>query len=110
MTVLAALDTGSSFEGMGASREVYFGTLTEPSIFLGMLTLALLSGQIGISDIFANIDRGIGIFGFAPLLLIAFSWGIALLTENSRIPVDDPNTHLELTMIHEVMILGLQWA
>jgi formate hydrogenlyase subunit 4 len=105
MTVLAALDTGSSFEGMGASREVYFGTLTEPSIFLGMLTLVFLSGQIGISDIFANIDRGIGIFGFAPLLLIAFSWGIALLTENSRIPVDDPNTHLELTMIHEVMIL-----
>lgn len=105
MTVLAALDAGSSFEGMGASREVQFGTLVEPSVFLGMLVLCLHSGQTGLSTVFAGLERGLGLFGIAPILLVAFAWGVALLTENSRIPVDDPNTHLELTMIHEVMIL-----
>lgn len=105
MTVLAAMDTGSSFEDMGASREVQFGALTEPSVFLGLLVLAIQSGGMGLSDMFSGGGRGTAFSGLTPLLMVAFSWGIALLTENSRIPVDDPNTHLELTMIHEVMIL-----
>ena len=104
-TVLAALDTGSAFEGMGASREVQFAALAEPSFFLGMLVLVLQSGAIGLSQIMSELSattwQTSGIF----LILVACSWFVLLLTENSRIPIDDPNTHLELTMIHEVMVL-----
>jgi formate hydrogenlyase subunit 4 len=105
VTVLAALDTGSAFEGMGASREVQFGAVAEPSFFLGMLVLVLQSGTLGLSNIMSGLStttwQTSGIF----LVLVACSWFVLLLTENSRIPIDDPNTHLELTMIHEVMVL-----
>ncbi len=110
-TVLSALDTGSPFEGMGASREALFGALGEPVLFL--VFLALCSAADGMSiDTELSISSLFG--GFAPsawkegrpeLLLLGFVMGILLLVENCRIPVDDPNTHLELTMIHEVMIL-----
>ncbi len=103
--VLSALDTASAFEGMGASREVLYSALAEPSLMLGFLVLILHTGSTGLS----GISSGIGFADWqssAPvLLMVAFSWFFVLLTENSRIPVDDPNTHLELTMIHEVMIL-----
>jgi formate hydrogenlyase subunit 4 len=104
-TVLAALDTGSSFEGMGASREVQFAALAEPVFFLGLLLLAVVTGRHGLSAIMAGI--GPALWGATPavLLLLACAWMVLLLAENARIPVDDPNTHLELTMIHEVMIL-----
>ncbi len=104
-TVLAALDTGSSFEGMGASREVQFAALAEPTFFLGMLLLALQSGAAGLSDITAGIGLKAWQSMPAILFLLVCAWMVLLLAENSRIPVDDPNTHLELTMIHEVMIL-----
>ncbi|OHB62274.1 MAG: hydrogenase [Planctomycetes bacterium RBG_13_60_9] len=104
-TVLAALDTGSAFEGMGASREVQFAALAEPSLFLGMLVLVLHSGAIGLSDIVSKISLDTWHTSGVLLVLVAFSWFVLLLTENSRIPIDDPNTHLELTMIHEVMVL-----
>ncbi len=104
-TVLAALDTGSAFEGMGASREVQFAALAEPSLMLGFLVLILHTGSLGLSE----ISSGINIIDWqtsAPVLvMVSFAWFFILLTENSRIPVDDPNTHLELTMIHEVMVL-----
>jgi formate hydrogenlyase subunit 4 len=104
-TVLAALDTGSSFEGMGASREVQFAALSEPVFFLGLVLLAAVSGRTGLSEIMAGIDAML--WGAAPavLLLLTCAWMVLLLAENARIPVDDPNTHLELTMIHEVMLL-----
>lgn len=107
-TVLAALDTGSSFEGMGASREVKFGALAEPTLLVGLLTLARVSA--GGSDFsLSAIARGITVEGWlvsAPaLVLVGLALFIVLLAENARIPVDDPNTHLELTMIHEVMVL-----
>lgn len=105
MTVLAALDTGSAFEGMGASREVQFGALAEPSFFLGMLVLALQSGTIGLSQIMSGLSATTWQTSGILLILVACSWFVLLLTENSRIPIDDPNTHLELTMIHEVMVL-----
>jgi len=103
--VLSALDTASGFEGMGASREVLFSALAEPSLMLGFLVLILHTGSMGLS----GIASGIGFSDWqssAPVLsMIALAWFFLLLCENSRIPVDDPNTHLELTMIHEVMIL-----
>lgn len=104
-TVLAALDTGSSFEGMGASREVQYAALAEPSFFLGMLVLVLHSDFQGLSGILSRVSVDAGHGGGLLLLLVAGSWFVLLLTENSRIPIDDPNTHLELTMIHEVMVL-----
>ncbi len=103
--VLAALDTGSSFEGMGASREVQFGALAEPTLLLGMVLLAVQSGRAGLSEIAAGIDPAAWRSAPAILFLLVCAWMVLLLAENARIPVDDPNTHLELTMIHEVMIL-----
>lgn len=105
VTVLAALDTGSAFEGMGASREVQFGALAEPAFFLGMLVLVLQSGTLSLSSIMSGLSATTGQTSGILLILVAFSWFVLLLTENSRVPVDDPNTHLELTMIHEVMVL-----
>jgi formate hydrogenlyase subunit 4 len=104
-TVLAALDTGSSFEGMGASREVEFGALAEPSLFLGLIVLVLHSGFGSLSGIIAGITPKLWADSGVLLGLVICSWFIILLTENCRIPMDDPNTHLELTMIHEVMVL-----
>ena len=108
VTVLAALDTGSSFEGMGASREASFAALAEPALLFGFATLARATGGRSLSEMFgAGLGRGwLGIGSMAPALaLVLASLFVLLLAENSRIPVDDPNTHLELTMIHEVMVL-----
>ncbi len=104
MLVLAALDTGSSFEGMGASREVTFSALVEMAFFIILGTLALLSGQISFQALFTMLTVSAGYSLLVKILLVA-SFFIMLLAEGSRVPVDDPNTHLELTMIHEVMIL-----
>ena len=104
-TVLAAMDTGSSFEGMGASREVTFGSLAEPAMFAGLVVVALATKSLQLSEALGTpLHEAWGVIGPA-LLLVAVSFGVLLLVENCRIPVDDPNTHLELTMIHEVMVL-----
>ncbi len=104
-TALAALDTGSAFEGMGAAREVTFASLAEPALFLCLLVLARATGTSSLSGMLgAGLPAAWG--GAAPaLLLAAIGLFVIALAENSRIPVDDPNTHLELTMIHEVMVL-----
>jgi len=102
--VLAAMDTGSSFEGMGASREALYGALVEPALMLIFATLALLSGCTSFADIFAagaTFDLRYAIV----LLLAAYVLVKIVFTESGRVPVDDPRTHLELTMIHEVMCL-----
>ncbi len=104
-TVLAALDTGSSFEGMGASREVTFSALAEPVLFLGLLTVAHLTETISLSEMFSILPAKTWTDIAPLLLLVAAALFVVFLAENSRIPVDDPNTHLELTMIHEVMVL-----
>ena len=104
-TAAAALDTGSPFEGMGAAREVGFAWLTEPALFFAFLALCRLSGSLRLSQMLRATEGGLWLERTAPLLLIAAGLFIVLLTECSRIPVDDPNTHLELTMIHEVMVL-----
>ena len=105
-TILAALDTASPFEGMGAAREAFFATLAEATVFTALIILYRISGSLSLSDYFhgANAASLTGPAG-ALLLLVVFSMFMVLLTENSRVPVDDPQTHLELTMIHEVMIL-----
>lgn len=100
--ILSALDCGSSFEGMGASREAAFGAFTELAFFLGLIVLKIASSAGSLTDFF-HWEGGLASKPVLLLLFVAFF--LILLTENSRIPIDDPNTHLELTMIHEVMIL-----
>ncbi len=104
-TAAAALDTGSSFEGMGAAREVTFACLAEPAFFLGLIVLAKLSGSLQLAEMLGSSLVMHWPTTGASLALVLLSWFIVLLVENSRIPFDDPNTHLELTMIHEVMVL-----
>ncbi|MCI0651108.1 MAG: NADH-quinone oxidoreductase subunit H [Planctomycetes bacterium] len=105
-TTAAALDTGSSFEGMGASREVTFACLAEPALFLAFLVLVKYSGALSLTRMLhAPMAHELSTLPFAPLILVGAGLFIVLLAENCRIPVDDPNTHLELTMIHEVMVL-----
>jgi formate hydrogenlyase subunit 4 len=104
LTVLSALDTGSSFEGMGAAREVAFSALAEPALFLGFAALAKASSSLSLSTMLLGSGLGTGRIA-GPLILVLVGWAIVFLAENARIPVDDPNTHLELTMIHEVMVL-----
>ena len=104
-TVLAALDTGSSFEGMGASREVFFSSLAEPALLVALATLARQAGSLSLSTIFSQMSGGHWLQAGPVMALVLIALMIVLLAENSRIPVDDPNTHLELTMIHEVMVL-----
>ena len=99
--VLSALDTGSSFEGMGASREVTFSTLSELSLLIGLAAVAKSTHSMSLSHMVLS-----GVPHADPVVvLVGFALLVVFLSENCRIPVDDPNTHLELTMIHEVMVL-----
>lgn len=103
-SIIGALDTGSSFEGMGASREALYSMLAEPAFFILMGSFALYTGHTSFHEIFTSlhfgsyISYGLGVLATFVLIMIA-------MIENSRMPVDDPKTHLELTMVHEVMIL-----
>jgi formate hydrogenlyase subunit 4 len=102
--IIAAMDTGSSFEGMGAAREALFSMLVEPAFFMLIGSFALMTGNTSFYDIFTTLHLGSYISymlgGMAALVIIMIA-----MIENSRMPVDDPRTHLELTMIHEVMVL-----
>lgn len=106
-TVLAALDTGSSFEGMGASREVLYSALAEPALILALASIAGETGTLSLSEMNRAITLQMWMDPNSALVLAAVAAAliVVFLAENSRIPVDDPNTHLELTMIHEVMVL-----
>jgi formate hydrogenlyase subunit 4 len=105
VTVLAALDTGSAFEGMGASREMQFAVFAEPAFFLGLAALARVTGHSSLAGMFGSLTFDIWRVAAPVLALLTASFFMVLLAENSRVPADDPNTHLELTMIHEVMVL-----
>ena len=104
-TTTAALDTGSAFEGMGAAREVTFACLSEPATFFALLVLACISHSLSLDGMLHGPLMTSLPTVAAPLVLIAIGLFVVLLAETCRIPVDDPNTHLELTMIHEVMVL-----
>lgn len=102
--VLAAMDIGSSFEGMGAAREATFAVFAEPIFFFTVGSIAFISGLTSIYDIYHSIR--LDNLSFVVFIIVcSISVFILAVTECSRMPVDDPNTHLELTMIHEVMIL-----
>ena len=97
-TAWAALETGSAFEGMGAAREVSYAVLAEAAMFAAMLSLAVQTGSVSLAGMLSP-SPGAG------TALLAAGLFIVLLAENCRVPFDDPNTHLELTMIHEAMVL-----
>ena len=103
--VLAALDTGSAFEGMGVAREITFACLAEPAFFFCLLVLARLMDSLSMAGQFAGPSPDNWQQHGTSLLLILTSLFLLMLAENCRIPFDDPNTHLELTMIHEVIVL-----
>jgi len=105
LTIVAALDVGSSLEGMGASREAAFSALAEPVLLLGLAVAAREAGRDSLAGIIGNVTAADWQRAGPAFVLVAASLFAILLAENARIPVDDPNTHLELTMIHEVMIL-----
>jgi formate hydrogenlyase subunit 4 len=104
-TTAAALDTGSAFEGMGAAREVTFACLSEPALFFALLVLAKASGSLNLTAMLHGPAGGFSLAAAPPLVCVGVGLFVVLLAETCRIPVDDPNTHLELTMIHEVMVL-----
>lgn len=97
-TAWAAMETGSAFEGMGAAREVSYAVLAEAAIIAALLTLCVQSGSTSLASMLSP-TAGTG------AVLLAAGLFTVLLAENCRVPFDDPNTHLELTMIHEVMVL-----
>lgn len=103
-SLLSALDTGSSFEGMGASREACFSTIVEPAFFIALASIAALTQNYSFES-FKLILKNAGGYGYIIIALAVVTLFIMLLIEGCRVPVDDPTTHLELTMIHEVMIL-----
>ena len=104
-TIAAALDTGSAFEGMGAAREAAFSCLAEPAAFFALLVLVKLSGSYSLGSMLGPELPDLWAAGAPSLGLATVSLFVVLLAENSRIPFDDPTTHLELTMVHEVMVL-----
>lgn len=104
-TIIAALDTGSSFEGMGASREALFSMLVEPAFFILIATFAMFTGYTSFSVIFNHFFITGNDYVLIYSIIGAYLLVQIAMIENSRLPVDDPKTHLELTMIHEVMIL-----
>jgi formate hydrogenlyase subunit 4 len=97
-TAWAAMETGSAFEGMGAVREVSYAVLAEAAMVAAVLSLSVQTGSVSLVTMLAP-SAGAG------AVLLAAGVFIVLLAENCRVPFDDPNTHLELTMIHEVMVL-----
>jgi formate hydrogenlyase subunit 4 len=105
LLVLSAMDTGSSFEGMGASREATIAACAEPARLLCFTVLVLATGRLQLSGMFGGPLAAAWAPAAPSLGLAAASLFVVTLAETCRVPVDDPLTHLELTMIHEVMVL-----
>lgn len=103
--MLSGLDTASTFGGMGASREAMISSLIEPSILVSLFTIGLVSKSTSVSKIMATM-KGHEVSIIQPVfVMVFFAILIIIIAETSRVPVDDPSTHLELTMVHEAMIL-----
>ncbi|MBL8668167.1 MAG: NADH-quinone oxidoreductase subunit H [Rhodospirillales bacterium] len=101
---LAGMDVGTSFGGLGSSREMMIASVAEPAMLMAVFTLSLLAGSTQLSAV-ANfmLDQSVGLRISLGLVLVALL--IVSIAENARIPVDNPSTHLELTMVHEAMVL-----
>jgi len=104
-TTSAALDTGSAFEGMGSAREVTFAVLSEPALFFAFLTLTRMTRSLSLSTMLGGMPAVVSAAVAPSVVLMTIGLFIVLLAETCRLPVDDPTTHLELTMIHEAMVL-----
>jgi formate hydrogenlyase subunit 4 len=97
-TAWAAMETGSAFEGMGAVREVSYAVLAEAALIAAVLSLSIQTGSVSLATMLSPAPG-------AGAVLLAAGLFTVLLAENCRVPFDDPNTHLELTMVHEAMVL-----
>ena len=105
--MLLGLDSGSSFGGMGSSREAFISALVEPAMILTIFSVSLMADDLGLATAAVNLNHHFPVEHAASFLFAAISFFILLIAENGRIPVDNPETHLELTMVHEAMILDI---
>jgi len=108
--MLLGVDSASAFGGLGSSREAFISALVEPAMILTIFTVSLMSNSIGIGKAVLNLNSSFPLNHSASFVLAAISFFILLLAENGRIPIDNPETHLELTMVHEAMILDVSGA
>ncbi len=105
--MLLGLDGASAFGGMGSSREAFISALVEPAMVLTVFSVSMMAGDLGIAQAGVNLAQHFPQTHTASFLFAAISFFILLIAENGRIPVDNPETHLELTMVHEAMILDI---
>ena len=105
--MLLGLDSASAFGGMGSSREAFISALAEPAMVLTIFSVSLMAGNLGVGQAGVNLAEDFPKEHMASFLFSGISFFILLIAENGRIPVDNPETHLELTMVHEAMILDL---
>ncbi len=105
--MLLGLDSASAFGGMGSSREAFISALVEPAMVLTIFSVSLMAGNLGVGQAGVNLAEHFPQEHMASFLFSGISFFILLMAENGRIPVDNPETHLELTMVHEAMILDL---
>ena len=105
--MLLGLDSASAFGGMGSSREAFISALVEPAMVLTIFSVSMMAGNLGIGQAGVNLAEHFPQEHMASFLFSGISFFILLIAENGRIPVDNPQTHLELTMVHEAMILDI---
>ena len=105
--MLLGLDSASAFGGMGSSREAFIAALVEPAMVLTVFSVSMMAGDLGVGQAGVNLAAHFPKAHMASFLFAAISFFILLIAENGRIPVDNPETHLELTMVHEAMILDI---
>lgn len=105
--MLLGLDGASSFGGMGSSREAFIAALAEPAMVLTIFAVSMMAGDLGVGQAGVNLAHALPETHMASFLFAAISFFILLVAENGRIPVDNPETHLELTMVHEAMVLDI---
>lgn len=105
--MLLGLDSASSFGGIGSSREAFISALVEPAMILVIFSLSLMAKDLGVAKAALNLSNNFPVQHLASFTFAAIAFFILLLAENGRIPVDNPETHLELTMVHEAMILDI---
>jgi formate hydrogenlyase subunit 4 len=105
--MLLGLDSASAFGGMGSSREAFISALVEPAMVLTVFSVSMMAGDLGVAQAAVNLSEHFPKEHMASFLFAGISFFVLLLAENGRIPIDNPETHLELTMVHEAMILDI---
>ncbi|NOX16027.1 MAG: hydrogenase [Epsilonproteobacteria bacterium] len=105
--MILGLDSASSFGGLGSSREAFISALAEPAMILTVFSVSLMADNLGVGQASINLNNHFPFEHMASFIFAGISFFILLIAENGRIPVDNPETHLELTMVHEAMILDL---